>query len=277
MNILTFDIEEWYTYELYPKGGRNYYLPIIYEYLIQILDLLDEINTKATFFCLGKVAISYPNIINRIIERGHEIGCHSNNHQLITQMTPLSFKEDTHQAIDSLEQVVGKKIEFYRAPAFSITKDTQWALEVLFDEGIKCDSSILPFKGRYGGFPSLKITEPSLIEFDGNLLKELPISCYNIFSKEILFSGGGYFRLFPYWMIKKMINHSEYNITYFHIRDFDKKQKRVLSKNYFFSYYGINSAFTNFKKLIKEFEFISIGSAIKQINWQEVPKVVLKM
>jgi len=277
MNILTFDIEEWYIYELYPKGGRDYYLPIIDDYLDKILDRLDEVDTKATFFCLGTVARSDPKVIKKIAERGHEIGCHSNNHHLINQMTPSSFKEDTHQSIDSLEQLTGTKIEFYRAPAFSVTENTQWALEILIGEGITCDSSIIPVKSRFGGFPSFKEMQPSMIEINGQLLKEFPISYATFLHKKLMFSGGGYFRLFPYWMIKKWMTQSEYNLAYFHIRDFDSQQKRVYSKNYFFSYYGIDGAFNKFNKFIKDFEFISMGNAIEQINWQEAPKIKLNV
>lgn len=276
MNVLTFDIEEWYIYELYPKGGRGYYLPIINDYLDKILDLLDEVDTKATFFCLGTVARSDPKVIAKIASRGHEIGCHSNNHLLINKMTPTAFKDDTHQAIDKLEQLTGTKIEFYRAPAFSITENTQWALEILIEEGITCDSSIFPVKSRFGGFPSFKEMQPSIVEINGCQLKEFPISYTTFLHKKLMFSGGGYFRLFPYWMIKKWMTLSNYNLAYFHIRDFDSQQKRVYSKNYFFSYYGINSAFDNFTKLIKEFDFISMGSTIEQINWNDAPKVFLE-
>ncbi|HEY5590922.1 MAG TPA: polysaccharide deacetylase family protein [Paludibacter sp.] len=275
MNILTFDIEEWYIYELYPKGGRSYYLPIIDDYLGKILDRLDEVDTKATFFCLGAVARTDPKVIKKIAGRGHEIGCHSNNHLLINQMTPSAFKEDTHQSIDSLEQLTGTKIEFYRAPAFSVTENTQWALEILIEEGITCDSSIIPVKSRFGGFPSFKEMQPSVIEINGQLLKEFPISYATFLNKKLMFSGGGYFRLFPYWVIKKWMTQSDYNIAYFHIRDFDSQQKRVYSKNYFFSYYGIGGAFNKFNSLIKEFDFISMGSAIEQINWQKVPRIKL--
>src|SRR6187455_850124 len=103
MNILTFDIEEWYTYELYPKGGKDYYLPIINQYLDDVLDLLDEIDTSATFFCLGVIARNYPEIIKKIDSRGHEIGCHSDKHILVTKMTAAEFKADTHAAVQDIE------------------------------------------------------------------------------------------------------------------------------------------------------------------------------
>jgi len=276
MNILTFDIEEWYIYELYPKGGRGYYVPIINDYLDKILDLLDEIDSKATFYCLGSVARTDPKVITKIANRGHEIGCHSNNHLLIHQMTSSDFKKDTHQAIDTLEQIIGQKIEYYRAPAFSITENTQWALEILIEEGITCDSSIFPATRRFGGFPTFKAMKPSVIEINGKSLMEFPINFVTVLNLKLMFSGGGYFRLFPYWLVKYLMKQSDYNIAYFHIRDFDSQQKHIKHPKYLMSYYGINSAFDNFKKLIIYFDFISVGSAIEQINWKEAPNVLLK-
>ena len=275
MNIITFDLEEWYTYELYPKGGRGYYLPIIEDLLSKILDLLDSFDTKATFFCLGIIARSDPKVIKKIIERGHEVGCHSDKHLLINNMTPSEFSKDTHQAIVSLEQITGKKIEYYRAPAFSISEKNKWALDILIEEGITCDSSIFPSESRFGGFPSYSEKHPSIIEINGKQLKELPINFTKFLGKRLMFSGGGYFRLSPYWLIKKWMIESNYNMGYFHIRDFDKYQKRVYSKNYFFSYYGINSAFSKFNHFINDFDFIPLGTAIEKIDWNNAPKIEL--
>src|SRR5690554_6661886 len=103
MNILTFDIEEWYVYQQYPKGGKDYYLPIIDEYLEKLLLLLKEKNVKAMFFCLGKVAEEYPYVIRKIVEYGHEIGCHSHTHNFVTEMTREDFYKDTLKAKQILE------------------------------------------------------------------------------------------------------------------------------------------------------------------------------
>jgi peptidoglycan-N-acetylglucosamine deacetylase len=275
LNILTFDIEEWYTYGLYPKGGRGYYLPIIENCLDKILNALEEMNIHATFFCLGIVARTDPQIIKKIFEHGHEISCHSDLHLKITQMTPGAFKEDTHKAIDCIEQLIGEKVKFYRAPAFSITESTKWALETLIEEGIICDSSIFPAQRRFGGFPSFNEMQPSLIKVNGKFIKEFPINYVSLLKLRLMFSGGGYFRILPYWFIKDLTSQSNYNMSYFHVRDFDYLQKRVFNRYFFISYLGINSALNKFNKYIKDFDFVSMGTAIEQINWQAVPKVLL--
>lgn len=275
MNIITFDIEEWYTYELYPKGGKAYYLPIINRYLDNILDLLDEINTKATFFCLGMIARTHPEVITRIYSRGHEIGCHSDKHQLLTKMTPESFKADTHAAIHDLEQLVGEKVQYYRAPAFSITEKNKWAFDVLIEEGITTDCSIFPSTRSFGGFPSFENGKPAIVNIHGKSIREFPISYVTWLGKRWMFSGGGYFRFFPYSLTAKMMKQSDYNMAYFHIRDVDSKQKHVYSLRYFQSYYGIQNAYAKLEQYLRDFAFISLGQAIAQTDWNRVNKIDL--
>lgn len=275
MNIITFDIEEWYTYELYPKGGKDYYLPIINQYLDDILDLLDEINTKATFFCVGIIAKTYPEVIKKINARGHEIGCHSNKHILLTNMTPAAFKLDTKTAISDTENLIGKKVAYYRAPAFSITEKNKWAFDVLIEEGITTDCSVFPSTRSFGGFPSFKDGKPVVININGKQIKEFPISYVTWLGKRWMFSGGGYFRFFPYALTQKMMRNSDYNMAYFHIRDFDSKQKYVYSLRFFQSYYGIKTAYPKMVQYLKDYKFVSLGEAINMTDWTNVASVNL--
>lgn len=275
MNILTFDIEEWYTYELFPKGGKDYYLPIINQYLDSILDLLDEIECKATFFCLGMIARTYPEIIKKIDSRGHEIGCHSHKHILSTEMSWTEFKVDTHTAINNLENVIGKKVIYYRAPAFSITENNKWAFEVLIDEGITADCSIFPSTRSFGGFSSFEKGKPAIVQINGKSIQEFPISYVTYFGKRWMFSGGGYFRFSPYFLTKKFMRKLDYNMAYFHIRDFDSKQKQVYSYRYFQSYYGVKNAYSKLSHFLNDFPFISLGAAISNTDWNKVTRVDL--
>ncbi|MBP8959644.1 MAG: polysaccharide deacetylase family protein [Bacteroidales bacterium] len=270
MNILTFDIEEWYIYELYPKGGKDFYLPIINSILENLLDILDQNSIKSTFFCLGIIARNYPKIIRNIYLRGHEIGCHSDIHTNLINHNVNTFKKETKIAIDSLEQVTGQKIKIYRAPAFSLTKISKWALEILTELGIEIDSSVFPAYRLFGGMPEFKANTPVIIETPSGLIKEFPINYFSLIGKRIIYTGGGYFRLFPYKVIEQLMRRSEYNLSYFHIRDFDFKQKRVCSLRYFKSYYGINGALEKFQKLIKNFKYVSIREANEIINWNNV-------
>lgn len=269
MNLLTFDIEEWFTYELYNKGSRTYFEPILDKIFNILLDDLDQTSQKATFFCLGAIGKQNADVIKRIAERGHDVGCHSNKHQFLSKLTPKSFDEDTSIAIDSIEQIIGKKVTMYRAPAFSITEQNKWALEILIEHGILIDSSIFPTNRSYGGFPSFESNEPVIISTTNGTIKEFPISYGNILGKRTMFAGGGYFRLFPYWSIKGLMNKSDYNMAYFHLRDFDTQQVKNYSLRYFKSYYGINGAYNKFLRFINDFQFMQLSNADAEIDWKK--------
>lgn len=263
VNVLTFDVEEWYVYQLFAKGGPAYYRPCLSALFNELLDFLDEQQTRATFFCLGEVARSEPWVLRELVARGHELGCHSDRHLRVEQLSRSAFRDDTRRAIDSLAQAAGCSIDFYRAPAFSITAATPWAFEVLAAEGIRCDCSLFPGKRRGGGLPSLSQGRPFRIETASGCLYELPMSFHKLGLWKVFFSGGGYFRFFPYAMVKKLMAVGSYNMTYFHLRDFDRSQKRVFSMNYFQSYYGIGHAFDKFQHLVRDFHFVTVGEALQ--------------
>jgi polysaccharide deacetylase family protein (PEP-CTERM system associated) len=272
MNILTFDIEEWYHFDIFSTEDRwNSYKPRIEFFLPQTLDILDKYQIKATFFCLGWIARTYPHVVKGICDRGHEIGCHSDKHLFVREMTPEEFNHDLLLALDSIENITGKKVVSFRAPAFTISEDSTWAFEILAKNGIKNDSSIFPTTRSFGGFPSFGIAKPSLIVGNDFQIHEFPMNTTKIIGKEIVFSGGGYFRLFPYSLIRSCLKRSNYNITYLHMRDFDYKQPRFkyLSKmRYFKSYYGIKKAYGKFQKMINDFPWISIEQSVSQIEWE---------
>ncbi|MCD8071805.1 MAG: polysaccharide deacetylase family protein [Alistipes sp.] len=271
MKILTFDIEE---FTLYPQDNPAE-IALLYPLLERILEFLDDRGVKATFFCLGEIARKYPDVIKSIDKRGHGIGCHSDKHDWLTRFTPQQFYDDTHAAIDSLEQVVGRKITGYRAPAFSITKNNIWALEVLYRCGITVDCSICPAGRDFGGFAAFPEDKPSVISYNGITMKELPMSVARICGKKMVFSGGGYFRLLPYGKIKSLSESKDYVMTYFHLHDFNTGQRKKITPRYFKSYYGIRKAFDKFTRYLDDFDFIDIQSADRQINWNEAPKISL--
>lgn len=277
MNILTFDIEDWWVYDHYGIGNKKDYLPRLNEYLNNILDVLDEKNIQATFFCLGIIAREYPDVIKLINKRGHQIACHSDVHSFLHDKDENFFYQDTRKALDSLEQVIGKQVHAYRAPAFSFTKNNKWVFDVLYHLGIKEDSSIYPGNRAFGGFPSFNgnSEKPVLLHYNNAIIKEFPMTLISVLGKSIAYSGGGYFRLLPYSFIKKNIAKSEYVMTYFHIKDFDFKQKKVLYTRYMQSYYGIKGAYNKFLNLIDEFKFFSLSQASEMINWNEISVVEL--
>jgi hypothetical protein len=137
---------------------------------------------------------------------------------------------------------------------------------------------VFPAKRSHGGFARYGYSEPSVINIEGATIKEMPINLFNFLGKEVIFSGGGYFRLLPYPLIKQMMNKSDYVMTYFHPRDFDKDQPMIDDLSLvrrFKSYYGLDSAFSKLERLIDDFEFIDIDEAHKRIDWDLAKNVEL--
>ena len=130
MNILTFDIEEWYA-EMVLLGDRQDKYVQYDKCLNDVLDLLDEYKKKATFFCVGSIATTFPHVVKAIQSRGHEIGCHSHRHMLLHGMSRDEVLDDTRHAVNALEQCTGEKVKSYRAPAFSIGPENKWVFEIL--------------------------------------------------------------------------------------------------------------------------------------------------
>ena len=280
MNILTFDIEDWFHIldNKSSKGVKEWsnYETRIYNGIENILSILDNCNVKATFFVLGWIAEKYPDIIKKISKNGYQIGSHSHLHQLAYDQSYKEFKNDTEKSIKTLEDITGVKVDCYRAPGFSIKENNKWAFEVLYEMGIRYDSSIFPAKRSHGGMPKLNVVKPFLLTYNGSIIKEFPINPISVFGKSIIFSGGGYFRLFPYKLIKKFSLDSEYIMTYFHPRDFDINQpllKGLSIYRIFKSYYGIKGCEKKLLRWINDFKFTDLKTAEKSINWDKVKTI----
>lgn len=282
MNILTFDIEEWFhildNHSTKTTNEWKNYETRIHANMERIFCILEKTNTKATFFCLGWIAETYPEVVKEIVARSYEIGTHTRMHQLLYEQTPAEFENDLKYSIKTLEDITGQKVKYFRAPGFSLTKNEKWAFEILAKHGIEVDCSVFPAPRAHGGFPSYKQPIPSILKYNGIELKELPINYVVVAGMPVIYSGGGYFRLFPYSLIKKWTKQSDYVMSYLHPRDFDAGQPiirelSVLRK--LKSYVGLKGATTKIEKWLSDFEFTDIKTAIKQINWHKVPLVEL--
>lgn len=292
MNILTFDTEEWYI-EKHFKGGREEKFRLYDEILDWILATLEEKQLKATFFCVGQLAVEFPEVIKKISACGHEIGSHSNRHLWVTKMNRDQFSEDTHIAVSELENLIGKKVKSFRAPAFSIGKDNDWAFEVLAENGIEYDCSVFPTSRDFGGFPQFKTSIPSLVSKGVYELKEFPICPAIFLNKKLPFSGGGYFRLIPLALQKHFIGKMDYVMFYFHINDLIEESSKFMSKAEFEEYFkeagtfknrmvrylktniGKGSAKRKLATLLNEYEFINVEKAVETIRWEKQPLIKL--
>ena len=245
MNILTINTEDWYNGNLSQNDkdwGRFEYR--VDKLLIPMMDVLDRKNIKATFFCLGWLAEHHSDIIREIANRGHEIGCNGYWHLKPNMMKREEFIDDARRAKDILEKVSGQSVKVYRAPNFAINGIEAWFYDALKELGFEYDAS------AFGESP---YKEREIIEFPVRKHSAIP------------FSGGGYFRLMPYFLIRKWGKESHYLMTYFHPRDFDVSQPRLDDLNIkerFVSYVGLKNAYSKWLRLMDDFEFVSIGQAV---------------
>lgn len=292
MNILTFDIEEWYIEKAF-RGGRTYKYQQFDDVLSRVIDELERLDIKATFFCVGQLAVEFPDIIKKIVSKGYEIGCHSNIHTWLDKMTAEELRDDTTEALKALEDVSGQKVVSYRAPAFSITPKNKWAVNVLAECGIENDASIFPTNRDFGGYKDFPQDTPCVISHEGATLKEYPICLTSILGKQIAYSGGGYFRLIPYWIINRVIKKRGYNICYFHIADLIEERGSIYSKaeyeevfkepgtlynrilRYLKGNVGRGESYNKLVTLLSENDFVNIKEATSKIDWTRTNVVSL--
>lgn len=276
MNILTFDIEDWYNHDDYSRDfAWDKHEVRIYEGTEKILSSLAERNMKGTFFCVGWLAEHHPKVIKDIAAAGHHLGCHSYQHELASRFTKEEFKEDTYKAKRLIEDVAGCEVDAFRVPSFSITKNNLWTFDVLAELGFKYDSSVFPSTHEFGGIPTYP-AKPSILHTHNGDLKEFPISLGHFMGREIVFSGGGYFRVMPNFLLRKWTRKSEYLLSYFHPSDFDPGQPQMPQLSLmrqFKNRVGLKGSYKKYKRYIKEFDFVDFREADKQIDWAKFPQI----
>lgn len=270
VNAISIDLEEWFcVYNLKEKIKKDAWESMESRVKMnteKLLDLFDIYDTKATFFVLGWVAERYPDLITEIEYRGHEIATHGYSHSLITDMTREEFKEDIRKAIEVTQKNIKQKIIGFRAPSFTITKKTLWALDILQELNLKYDSSVFPVSFH----PDYGISDANLGIYKVNDgFTEVPLSVAEIFGRRVPCSGGGYFRQFPYfitkYLMKKCVVSGRPIIFYLHPWEIDAEQPRIelpLLKK-IRHYNNLNKTYSRLEKLLKDFKFVPIKEIIK--------------
>lgn len=282
MNILTFDVEEWFHLLDFDatrtEAEWGNYEVRIYENVDRILDILERTNTKATFFIIGWVAKTYPEVVKKIADK-YQIGSHTMNHQLVWQQTPEEFRQDVESSVKLLQDITGQPVECFRAPGFSIRESEAWAFDILAELGIKYDCSIFPAHHAHGGMANYGAPVPALIKHVDSVIKEFPVTAKTIAGKKIIFSGGGYFRLCPYQLIKRWSKENpDYLLSYIHPRDLDDGQPMLEGlplKRKFKSYVGTKGAAEKLRHYLTDFKFTDVKTAAEKICWDQVPIINL--
>ncbi len=267
--VLTIDMEDWFhSIDPFPVNWNSYERRIEYG-TKKILELLAEKKSFATFFVLGDVARNHPLLIKEIYQHGHEIGSHGFNHIFIYKQSKDEFRSDLRESINYLSDLIGDKIVTYRAPYFSITKESIWALDILSEEGIKIDSSIFPVINHRYGIPD----SPRMPYKMSNGLWEWPITTYRTFLGKIPFAGGFYFRFFPFsfthWIISSLQKKREPILFYFHPWEFDDEQPMLYYISRFLKfrhYYGLSKNLLKLSLLFNDISSITLSQGINSFH-----------
>jgi polysaccharide deacetylase family protein (PEP-CTERM system associated) len=233
------------------------------------LDMLERQNVRATFFVLGWVAEKEPALVREIASDGHEIGCHSFWHRLVYDLSPEEFAADTTLACDAIEAACGHRPRVYRAPSYSITERSLWALDILPGLGFTHDSSIYPVHhDRYGipGFPRHAITRQTS---KGPILEVPPAAVELRPGRNIPVGGGGYLRMLPYRYTAagiRTMNHRDGipACIYIHPWELDPNQPRIAQGTIsrLRTYLGLAAFQSKVERLLGEFEFGPLGEVV---------------
>ncbi len=235
-NALTFDVEEYFHAEAFAGVLRPDEWPTLESRVTRstgrLLDMLDREHVRATFFVLGWVAERHPALVREIASLGHEVACHGYGHRMIQHLTRQEFERDVVQAKRTLEDAVGKPVIGYRAPTFSIMRETLWSLDVLAEAGFRYDSSIFPVVHDRYGIPDAPRFPHRLKGPSGNEIAEFPPSTLQLLGRRLPVAGGGYFRLFPYTFTRRAIRRINTRerqpaMVYLHPWELDPDQPRL--------------------------------------------------
>lgn len=237
----------------------------------RLLSLLADKRVSGTFFVLGWVTERYPALIARIAAAGHEVACHGYSHQLVYRQTEEEFRDETRRAKHRLEDVIGQPVRGYRAASFSITRASLWALDVLIDLGFEYDSSIFPIRHDRYGIPDASVHPGAVSAPTGRTITEFPMCAASLLGLKVPVSGGGYFRIFPYWLSRaglRQINRSAARpfVFYLHPWEIDPDQPRIkvgmLSR--FRHYTNLASCEQRLARLLDEFSFAPAVEVLRQ-------------
>jgi polysaccharide deacetylase family protein (PEP-CTERM system associated) len=227
----------------------------------RLLDIFDEYQVRATFFILGWVAERHRDLVRTIVQRGHEVASHGYAHRLVYDQTPTTFREDVRRAKGVIEDAGGFAVGGFRAPSYSITPRSLWALDVLIEEGHLYDASIFPIRHDRYGIP-VSPRQPYRIERHNGAILEVPASTLRIGPLNLPIAGGGYFRILPYawtrWGVTRL-NQLERQpaIFYLHPWEIDPDQPRLAAGwlGRFRHYRNLDKTEDRLRRLLKEFSF----------------------
>lgn len=268
-SIFSVDVEDWFHILDVPSA------PAISEWgglpsrveknFRKLLDIFSEHSVQVTCFVLAWVAERFPHLVKEAAARGHEIASHGYGHRLVYQQSRDEFCEDVRHARLLLEDVAGAPVLGYRAPGFSTTTDTPWFFDALVEAGYQYDSSVFPAPRGHGGIRAAR-RDPYVIEGEG--LLEVPITVADLMGRPMCFFGGGYLRLYPYWLIRQkaqqVLAEGRPVVFYIHPREIDPKHPRLpmSTSRRFKSYVNLDTTEAKIRRVLQDFPVTTFQNVI---------------
>ena len=278
-HALTIDVEDYFHVAAFAQVVRREAWDSFPSRVVRnteaLLELLAERQTLATFFVLGWVAERFPQLVRRIVDAGHEVGSHSYWHDRIQHQSPAEFRDDLRRSKQVLEEIVNESITMYRAPTFSITEKTLWALDILVEEGFTLDASIFPIRHDRYGIPTAP-TQLHRRNTSAGSIWEFPPTVTQIGGYRLPMAGGGYFRIFPWGMTRWGLRRAERStdapmMFYLHPWEIDPKQPKIggISKlSQWRHRANLHRTADRLTLLLKTFRFGRISDVLPQIAEQ---------
>jgi polysaccharide deacetylase family protein (PEP-CTERM system associated) len=278
LNALTVDVEDYYHVaalsSVFSRTDWANVPPRVEDNTRRLLDIFDGAGVRGTFFVLGWVAERFPLLIKDIHQRGHEVASHGLSHTLIYEQTPEEFESETIKSKQILEQLIGAPVWGYRAASYSITKQSLWALDIIVAAGFRYDSSIFPVRHDLYGIPDSRPTPHTLRTGSGAEIVEFPPTTIRLFGNNFPVGGGGYFRLYPYWLTRYLLNRINVAdnasfIFYLHPWEIDPDQPRVQASlvSRFRHYLNLHRTEMRLGMLLRDFRFGTVTDVLKSAGF----------
>jgi polysaccharide deacetylase family protein (PEP-CTERM system associated) len=277
IDALSVDVEDYFQVEafaqLVPRSQWPSFPSRVRQNTERVLRLLDRNRRRATFFILGWVAEREPSLVREIVQAGHEVACHSQLHRRVHTLTPAEFREDVKRARGAIEEAAGADVLGFRAPTFSITRQSLWALDILAELGFLYDSSIFPVRHDLYGIPDAPRGIHQRLLPSGGSIWEFPAATVRLAGQNLPVAGGGYLRILPMsftrWAIRKIHHHDRLPVmVYFHPWELDPSQPRLQAgwKSRFRHYTGLDKMESRLEELLVNRRFRPVLELLNQVQ-----------
>lgn len=276
LNAFTVDVEDYYHVSAFERvvSRDNWpqYPSRVEANTDRLLELLARHNVAGTFFVLGWVAERFPRLVRHIADAGHELASHSYWHRLVYSLTPDEFRADLRRSTAAIEDAAGARVTSYRAPSFSITGESLWALDVLAAEGFECDSSVFPIRHDRYGIPGAERFPHRRATSQGQIW-EFPAATVRLAGTTMPTAGGGYFRLYPWELTRRMLasinGRGRPFMFYTHPWEIDPEQPRIAGidwRSRFRHYTNLATTEPKLERLLATFRFGRMRDVIAELE-----------